>query len=65
MSEEKKVSPAQRKATDKYLSKFDEIRIRVEKGKKAVYQEAASAAGISLNAYATHALDEKMAWNDI
>ena len=29
---EKKVSAAQRKATDKYLEKFDEMRVRVPAG---------------------------------
>ena len=57
---EKKVSPAQRKATDKYLEKFDEIRVRVPKGKKEVIQDHAAAVGMSLNAYINQAIDEKM-----
>lgn len=58
--DEKKVSQAQRKATDKYLEKFDEIRIRVPKGQKATMQAQAAAAGKSLNAFIIEAIDEKL-----
>lgn len=40
---EKKVSAAQRKATDKYLEKFDEMRVRVPNGQKAVFKAHAEA----------------------
>ncbi len=57
---EKKVSQAQRRATDKYLEKFDEIRIRAPKGKKELIQAEAARHGQSLNAYINAAIDEKM-----
>lgn len=42
---------AQAKASAEYLKKFDEIRIRVPKGKKAEYMKQAEAEGKSLNQY--------------
>lgn len=57
---EKRVSPAQRKATDKYLEKFDEMRIRSPKGQKAVIQAHAEAQGESLNAFINRAITETM-----
>lgn len=57
---EKKVSQAQRKATDKYLEKFDEMRVRVPKGKKGIVQAHAAATGKSLNTFINDAIDEKM-----
>lgn len=55
---EKKVSAAQRKATDKYLEKFDEMRVRVPIGRKADYQAHAKAKGESLNSFIIRAMDE-------
>ena len=60
MAEEKKVSQAQRKATDKYLEKFDEIRIRVPKGQKAEIQDYAAAQGKSVNTFAWDAIQAAM-----
>lgn len=61
MSErEKRVSEAQRRATNKYLEKFDEMRVRVPKGKKEIIQDHALAVGMSLNAYINEAIDEKI-----
>lgn len=57
---EKKVSPAQRKATDKYLEKFDEMRVRVPAGNKAVFKAHAEAQGESLNSYIIRAMTETM-----
>ena len=57
---EKKVSAAQRKATDKYLEKFDEIRIRVPAGKKDVIKAHAEAQGESLNSFVIRAMEETM-----
>lgn len=57
---EKKVSAAQRRATDKYLEKFDEMRVRVPVGQKAVYKAHAEAQGESLNGFINRAITETM-----
>ena len=57
---EKKVSEAQRKATDKYLEKFDEMRVRVPKGRKDTVKAHAEAQGESLNAFINRAITETM-----
>ena len=45
-------TPAQKRAIEKYLkTNVDRIYLTVPAGRKAVYQEAAKAAGKSLNAY--------------
>ncbi len=58
--DEKKVSAAQRKATNKYLEKFDEIRTRVPKGRKEIIQAHAEAQGESVNGFINRAIDETM-----
>ena len=58
---EKKVSAAQRKATDKYLEKFDEMRVRVPSGQKAVFKDHAEVQGESLNSFIIRAMSEAMA----
>ncbi len=57
---ERKVSEAQRKATDKYLEKFDEIRIRVPAGRKAEIKAHAEKLGQSMNSFVINAIDEAM-----
>lgn len=57
---EKKVSEAQRKATDKYLEKFDEMRVRVPKGRKDTVKAHAEAQGESLNVFINRAITETM-----
>ena len=57
---EKKVSAAQRKATDKYLEKFDEMRVRVPTGRKAAIKAHAEAQGESLNGFIVRAMTETM-----
>lgn len=57
---EKKVSEAQRKATNKYLEKFDEMRVRVPAGQKAVTKAHAESQGESLNAFINRAITETM-----
>lgn len=48
----RKYSKAQNKATQKYIKNhYDEIKIRVPKGKKEEYKAKAEAAGKSLNQY--------------
>lgn len=59
-SNEKKVSAAQRKATDKYLEKFDEMRVRVPAGRKAVFKTHADAQHESLNGFILRAMNETM-----
>ena len=49
--EQRKVSAAQRRATDKYLEKFDEIRVRVPKGRKDEIQAHCEATGESVNGF--------------
>lgn len=56
----RKVSAAQRKATDKYLEKFDEMRVRVPTGEKARVKAHAEAQGESLNAFINRAISETM-----
>ena len=57
---ERKVSAAQRKATDKYLEKFDEMRVRVPSGQKALFKAHAEAQGESLNGFIIRAMTETM-----
>ncbi|MGN0608758.1 MAG: toxin-antitoxin system HicB family antitoxin [Oscillospiraceae bacterium] len=45
------LSEAQKKANNKYFEKFDDIKVRVQAGKKAEYKAQAEAHGMSLNAY--------------
>ncbi len=54
----KRVSAAQRKATDKYLEKFDEIKLRLPAGQKAEVKSHADAMGESLNAFLSRAVWE-------
>ena len=42
-------SDAQKKATNKYLEKFEDIKIRVPKGSRDKYKEYAASKGMSLN----------------
>ena len=60
MSEEKKstYTPKRAKYIKKYLTEtVEDIKIRVPKGKKAYYKDAAANAGESLNAFAIRAMD--------
>ena len=58
--EEKRVSAAQRKATDKSLEKFDEMKIRVPTGQKAAVKAHAESMGESLNGFLSRAITETM-----
>ncbi len=55
------VSQAQKKATENYLKKQEEIKIRVKKGRKDEIKAAAEKQGKSLNGYIVTAIDEKIA----
>lgn len=61
MSDESKVSKAQQKAVAKYMkNNYDEIKVRVEKGKREIIKAAATAAGESVNGYIKKAVDQRM-----
>lgn len=61
MSEnEKRVSEAQRRATNKYLEKFDEMRVRVPMGQKDIVKAHAEAQGESLNSFINRAINDTM-----
>lgn len=54
-------SEAQKKATAKYMAKaYDEFKIRVKKGQKAVIQAHAKNRGLSLNAYIVDLIEKDM-----
>lgn len=61
-------SKAQQKAVAKYMkNNYDEIKIRIPKGRKSVVEAAASEAGESVNQYTQGALLARMgltAWPD-
>lgn len=53
------VSKAQQKAVAKYMSNnYDELKIRVPKGKKDVLKAHAQSKGESLNSFVNRAIDE-------
>lgn len=55
------VSKAQQKAVAKYMkSNYDELKVRVPKGKKEVIKSAAEQHGESLNSFINRAIDETM-----
>ena len=50
-TKKREYSQAQNKATQKYIkSAYDEIKIRVPKGERELFQQMAKASGVSLNA---------------
>ena len=56
-----KYSEAQKKAVAKYNAKaYDEIKIRVPKGKKTVIQDIAEQQGKSVNGYIKEAVTDKI-----
>ena len=55
------VTKAQQKATAKYRKEnYDQLKIEVYKGKKAIIQGIAQTKGVSLNAYVNRAIDNQM-----
>lgn len=55
------ISKAQQKAVAKYMkNNYDEIKVRVTKGKREMIKTAADAVGKTLNKYINEAIDEKM-----
>lgn len=54
-------SKAQQRAVSKYMKEnYDEIKVRVEKGRKATIKAHAEAHGQSVNGFINEAIDEKM-----
>lgn len=58
------LSESQAKANKKYQDKFDDIKVRVPKGQRQVWQDYATAHGESLNAFIRRAVDETMKSED-
>lgn len=58
--EQKKVRPSQRKATDAYLKKFEELTARVPKGQRDIIRAHAESHGESLNGFINRAIAETM-----
>ena len=55
------VSKAQQRAVSKYMKEnYNEIKVRVQKGKKEVIKAHASEQGESLNGFINRAIDETM-----
>ena len=51
---------ARQRAVKKYLEGKEDLRIRVDKGEKAVIQSHAESKGESLNSFVVRAIDETM-----
>lgn len=59
------VSKAQQRAVNKYVkNNYDEVKLRMPKGKKDVIQVHAARQGESVNAYINRAIDEAMQRDD-
>jgi len=59
MEEKKRVSIAQKRAAEKYTkANYDEIKVRVPKGKKKINQQYAMYVGESTTAFINRAIDE-------
>ena len=52
------LTEAGKKATKRYLEKFDEIKARVPKGEREIYSSHAASQGESLNAFIRRAIHE-------
>lgn len=61
MEKKRKYSEAQNKATQRYIRvAYDDIKIRVPKGKRDEYKAYAESKGLSLNKLVVRLLDEDM-----
>lgn len=61
MMEDSKISKAQQKAVNKYIANnYERINLTVPKGHKKAIQDAATAAGESVNGYIKKAIDERL-----
>jgi len=54
------LSETRKKANEKYFEKFDDIKVRVPKGKKEEYKQLAENNDMSLNALIIELLEEKI-----
>ena len=55
------VSKAQQRAVNKYMKEnYDEIKVRVDKGKKEIIKTHAEAQGESVNGFINRAIDETL-----
>ncbi|MBQ3277482.1 MAG: hypothetical protein IJH47_10635 [Oscillospiraceae bacterium] len=55
------VSKAQQRAVNKYMKEnYDEIKVRVDKGKKEIIKTHAEARGESVNGFINRAIDESL-----
>ena len=52
------LSETRKKANEKYFEKFDDIKVRVPKGKKDEYKQLAENNGMSLNALIIELLEK-------
>ncbi len=58
-------SEAQKKATSKYISKaYDQISVRIPKGKREVYKAYAASKGKSLNALIVELIEFEMRYDE-
>ncbi len=64
MSEEKRVSDAQKRAHRKYMSSFVEIKVRMTPEKRSAIQEHAKAMGESATVFINRAIDQTMSRDD-
>ena len=59
------VSKAQQRAVNKYVkNNYDEIKLRMPKGKKEIIQAHAAQRGESVHAYINRAIDKAMSEDD-
>ncbi|MCD8145883.1 MAG: hypothetical protein LUD84_01165 [Clostridiales bacterium] len=54
------LTPAQKRATEKYLKSKDEIRIRLPKGQKGIIKDHALQRGESVNAFIARAIENQI-----
>ncbi len=54
------LTEAGKKATQRYLEKLDDIKVRVPKGEREIYSAHAASQGESLNAFIRRAMLETM-----
>lgn len=58
MPERKRYTPSQKRAVDKYLQKFDEVKLRIPAGRRDQLKAHAASRGESLNGFIIRAIEE-------
>lgn len=58
------ISEARSKANKKYHQKFDDIKIRVPRGERQIWQDFAASKGESLNAFVYRAVNDAIHYNE-